>query len=61
MAVRPVIEDRGSRGTEWLYQPLTSHIQTQMQTELLNNGATQSYLNYNNQLITLRKVGIASN
>lgn len=43
------------------YRALTSHIHTRVQIGMLNNRATQSYLNYNNQLITPRKVGIASN
>lgn len=43
------------------HQPLASHRRTQMQIELLNNRLTQSDLNYNNQLITPKKVGIASN
>lgn len=59
MATRPVTEYR--LALKWLYRPLNSHIHTQMQIELLNNRATQIYLNYNNQLITPRKAGIAGN
>lgn len=59
MVVRPVVEDRA--GLKLFYQALTSNIHTQIQIELLNNRPTKSYLNYNNQLITPRKVGIASN
>lgn len=59
VAARPVKADRA--GSKLFYRPLSSHIQTQTQIELLNNRPTRSYLNYNNQLIAPRKVGIASN